>query len=131
MTLARTIAALALAGCLALPSALPAKPAPAATPAATPVPAASPAPAQTPEEARAELNREQAEKAQQQVGENFAREDNYVDAVKARAAEIKRQQEAHAAAMAQYQAQKAKYEADLARYQALCKSSKRYRCPGI
>ena len=53
------------------------------------------------------------------------------DAVKARAAEIKRQQEAHAAAMAQYEAQKAKYEADLAKYQALCKSSKRYRCPGI
>ena len=94
-------------------------------------PAAAATPAPTPEEAREALNRAQAEAAQNQVGENFAREDNYAEAVKARAAEIKRQQEAYAAAMAAHAAQQAQYEADLAKYVALCKSSKRYRCPGI
>jgi hypothetical protein len=122
MPVARSIAALALAASLVLPAALTAQPA------ATQAPAAAAAPAQTPEEARAALNRTQAEAAQNQVGENFAREDNYADAVKARAAEVKRQQEAHAAAMAQYEAQKAKYEADLAQWRAACANRKRYKC---
>ena len=78
--------ALALSGS-ALANA-PSAPAAKANPAATSTP--------TPEETRQALNRAQAEAAQQQVGENFAREDNYAEAVKARAAAIKRQQEAYA-----------------------------------
>jgi len=102
------------------PAATTAKPAPVAT--------ASP----TPSEAREALNRAQAEAAQQQVGENVAREDNYADAVKARAATIKRQQDAYAASVAAYAAQKAQYEADLARWHASlppCKATKRHPCP--
>ena len=98
-------------------------------PAAKPTPAATPTP--SPEEARDALNRAQAEAAQQQVGENFAREDNYAEAVKARAATIKRQQETYAASLATYAAQKAQYAADLAKWQAdaaACRAGKRRFC---
>ena len=68
------------------------------------------------------------------VGENVAREENYAAAVTARAATIKRQQEAYAASIAAYAAQKAQYEADLARWRASlpkCKSTRRHPCPAI
>lgn len=97
-----------------------------------PVPTATAAPTPSPEEARDALNREQAEAAQNQVGENYAREDNYADAVKARAATIRRQREAYAAELAAYAARKAQYEADLAKWRASlppCKATKRRPCP--
>ncbi|MEO6715797.1 MAG: hypothetical protein ABIM50_00905 [Novosphingobium sp.] len=124
MKFARIIAALTLAASLALPAALSAKTA--TTPDSTAMPNS--------EEARDALNRKQAEAAQRQVGENVAREENYAAAVTARAATIKRQQEAYAASIAAYAAQKAQYEADLARWRASlpkCKSTRRHPCPAI
>jgi hypothetical protein len=95
-------------------------------------PAAAPTP--SPEQARQALNQAQAEAAQQQVGENYARTDNYAEAVKVRAATIQRQQEAYAATLAQFEAQKAQYEVALGRWRASlppCKPSRRRTCPAI
>ena len=128
MQIFRIAAALTLAACFAVPAALSAKPA--ATVSSTAAPAAAATP--NPEEVRDALNRKQAEAAQQQVGENVAREENYAEAVTARAATIKRQQESYAATVAAYAAQKTQYEADLARWRASlpkCKSTRRHPCP--
>jgi hypothetical protein len=109
-----------------------AKPSPVAHATVTPAPAAAPTP--SPEQARQTLNQAQAEAAQQQVGENYARTDNYAEAVKVRAATIQRQEEAYAASLAQFAAQKAQYEVALGRWRASlppCRSSRRHPCPAI
>ena len=54
------------------------------------------------EDARAELNREQALYAQQQLEENAANQQAYDEKLKARAAEIERQKQEYEAAMARW-----------------------------
>ncbi len=82
------------------------------------------------ESAREQLNDAQAEKARQQVGENFAREDNYAEAVKRREAEIKRQNDAYAAAIAQHSAQEAAYQQAMVVWRAeACRLGHKLHCP--
>ena len=109
---------------LALPAALSAEPAQ----------APGDAPTMTPEEQRAALNAEQAQKAQQQVDENVARELNNRDNAANTAARRREYQEAsrrYEAARAQYDAQVAQYKADYAKWQAdvaACQAGDKTRC---
>jgi|GEM_PF-5714358 len=67
----------------------------------------------SPEQARAALNRHEAALARQQLDQDMANQQAYQMAVAARAAEIARQQQAHEAAMANYNAQVQRYQAAL------------------
>lgn len=98
---------------------------------AAPAPAAAPAaaPAPTSEQAREALNKEEAERARQQVAENWASEDNLKDSARAREALIKQRQEAYAAALAQHEAQKAAYEQALAAWKVqACRARMKEHC---
>ncbi len=119
------------ASALALPVALVAKSPTSVAPAA---PAPSASPTVTPEEQREALNREQAQKAQQQVDENVARELNNRDNAANTAARRREYQEAsqrYEEAKARYDAQVAQYKADYEKWQAdvaACQAGNRTRC---
>lgn len=109
---------------------------PVALMAAEPAPGAAPSagPAASPEDERAKLNSEEAQRAQQQVDENVARELNNQEAAKAVAARQREYQEAsrrYEAARAQYDAQVAQYKADYAKWLAdvaACQAGDKTRC---
>lgn len=102
----------------------------AAAPATVPTSSGAKAAETTEEVRRRELNEEQAERARQQVGENYAREDNYAEAVKKREAEIKRMREAYAATLAQHSAQEAAFQQAMAAWRVqACAAGMKEHCP--